>query len=270
MIEWLKEPRVMGILNITPDSFHAASRVETIEEAMKQVSLLIDEGAEIIDLGGQSTRPGAIQISAEEENQRVLPVLEAIRQRFPSIKISIDTYHSDVAEACVGLGIDIINDVSNGCIDPRIHAVAAETQTPYVLMHNSGDPLNLTRTIPYQNVVEDVYLFFQKETERLSKLGIQEIIIDLGFGFAKTTEQNFLLLENLDRFKALGFPILVGVSRKKMIQSTLNVSAEEALNGTTVLNTAALLKGANILRVHDVQEAAQAVTLVRQLTRGGK
>jgi len=270
MNEWLKEPRVMGILNITPDSFHAASRVETIDHAIQHAARLIEEGVDILDLGGQSTRPGANQISSEEENQRVLPVLEAIRQRFPSIKISIDTYYGEVAAACAKLGVDIINDVSNGCIDSGIHAVAAETKIPYVLMHNSGDSTNLTRLISYSNVVDDVYAFFENELARLMKLGISEIILDLGFGFAKTTEQNFELLNQLDKFKALGFPLLVGVSRKKMIQTTLNVTADDSLNGTTVLNTIALMKGANILRVHDAREAQQAITLVRQLALSSK
>ena len=270
MIEWLNEPRVMGILNATPDSFHASSRVNTIDEALAQARIMVKEGADMLDIGGQSTRPGATEVSEEEELKRVLPVIQALRVEFPALLLSIDTFYASVAERSVQQGVHLINDISNGRFDKRIQQVALDAQIPYVLMHSRGDSKTMSQLTQYENVVDEVFSFFESELERLTRMGMKQIIIDLGFGFAKTSEQNFALMEQLDEFNTLGFPQLVGVSRKKMIQHLLEVSADDSLNGTTVLNTLALTKGAKILRVHDVKEAVEAVKLVSQFTFSGQ
>jgi dihydropteroate synthase len=261
---------VMGILNVTPDSFYAGSRSNSEKDILSRVEKMISDGMEILDLGGQSTRPGAIYISAEEELSRVLPVLISIRKEFPSLKISIDTFYSGVAYACLKEGAHWINDVSGGRMDANLWNVVSEFQCNYVLMHSRGDSSNMKELANYENVVEEVHSYFQIEIEKLNQAGISKIILDLGFGFAKNKEHNFELLQNLNRFKSFGFPLLVGVSRKKMIQQALGTTAEESLNGTTALNAFALDRGANILRVHDVLEAKQAVELYSTLALSGK
>lgn len=263
-------PLVMGILNVTPDSFYAGSRSNSEKDILVRVEKMISDGMDILDLGGQSTRPGAIYISAEEELNRVLPILISIRKEFPSLIISIDTFYSEVASACLREGANWINDVSGGRMDSNLWIVAAEAQCTYVLMHSRGDSSNMKELANYENVVEEVYAYFQLEIEKLNQLGISKIVLDLGFGFAKNKEHNFDLLQNLGRFKSFGLPILVGFSRKKMIQQTLGTTAEESLNGTTVLNAFALDRGAEILRVHDVLEAKQTVDLYRTLALSGK
>jgi len=259
-------PLVMGILNITPDSFYAVSRSNSEKDLLIRVEKMISDGMDILDLGGQSTRPGAVYISSEEELNRVLPVVRSIRKEFPSLTISIDTFYSEVALACIHEGAQWINDVSGGRMDSKLWSVAAEMQCTYVLMHSRGDSSNMKELANYENVVEEVHNYFQTEIEKLNQLGVSKIILDLGFGFAKNKDHNFELLQNMERFKSFGLPILVGVSRKKMIQQTLGTTAEESLNGTTVLNAFALDRGADILRVHDVLEAKQTVELYRALS----
>ena len=262
-------PLVMGILNVTPDSFYAGSRSNSEKDILIRVEKMISEGIDILDLGGQSTRPGAIYISAEEELNRVLPALISIRNEFPSLTISIDTFYSEVASSCLREGAQWINDVSGGRMDSKLWNVAAEKQCTYVLMHSRGDSSNMKSLAQYENVVEEVYAYFQMEIEKLKSLGISKIVLDLGFGFAKNKEHNFDLLQHLEKFNQFELPVLVGVSRKKMIQQTLDTSAEESLNGTTVLHAFALDRGASILRVHDVLEAKQAIELYSALTFRG-
>lgn len=263
-------PLVMGILNITPDSFYAGSRSNSEKDILFRVEKMISDGMDILDLGGQSTRPGAVYISSEEELNRVLPVVRSIRKEFPELTISIDTFYSEVAMPCILEGVQWINDVSGGRMDSKLWNVAAAMQCTYVLMHSRGDSSNMKELAVYGNVVEEIYDYFQIETEKLKQLGVSKIVLDLGFGFAKNKEHNFELLQNLEKFTAFGYPLLAGVSRKKMIQQTLNTNAEESLNGTTVLNAFALERGASILRVHDVLEAKQTVQLYSALTFGGK
>ena len=263
-------PLVMGILNVTPDSFYAGSRSNSEKDILVRVEKMISDGMDILDLGGQSTRPGAIYISAEEELNRVLPILISIRKAFPSLIISIDTFYSEVASACLREGAHWINDVSGGRMDSNLWKVAAEGQCTYVLMHSRGNSSNMKELANYENVVEEVYAYFQLEIEKLNQLGVSKIVLDLGFGFAKNKEHNLDLLQNLERFKSFRLPILVGVSRKKMIQQTLGTTAEGSLNGTTALNAFALDRGADILRVHDVLEAKQTVKLFSTLALSGK
>ncbi|MFM2228168.1 MAG: hypothetical protein RL664_1511 [Bacteroidota bacterium] len=256
----------MGILNVTPDSFYAESRSNSEKDILIRVGKMISDGMDILDIGGQSTRPGAVYISSEEELNRVLPMIRSIRKEFPDLTISIDTFFSEVALPCIQEGAQWINDVSGGRMDSKLWKVAAEAQCTYVLMHSRGDSSNMKELANYKNVIEEVYAYFHMEIERLNQLGISKIVLDLGFGFAKNKEHNFDLLQNMERFKSFGLPILVGVSRKKMIQQTLGTTAEESLNGTTALNAFALDRGASILRVHDVLEAKQAVELYSALT----
>lgn len=256
----------MGILNVTPDSFYAGSRSNSEKDILFRVEKMIREGMDILDLGGQSTRPGAVYISSEEELNRVLPVVRSIRKEFPSLEISIDTFYSEVALSCIHEGAQWINDVSGGRMDSKLWSVAAEKQCTYVLMHSRGDSSNMKTLANYEDVVEEVYTYFQIEIEKLNQLGISKIVLDLGFGFAKNRDHNFELLQNLERFTTFGYPVLAGVSRKKMIQQTLNTTAEESLNGSTVLHAFALERGARILRVHDVLEAKQTVELYRALS----
>ncbi|MFA9221199.1 MAG: dihydropteroate synthase [Sediminibacterium sp.] len=263
-------PLVMGILNVTPDSFYAGSRSNSEKYILFRVEKMISDGMDILDLGGQSTRPGAVYISSEEELNRVLPLVRSIRKEFPALTLSIDTFYSDVALPCIHEGAQWINDVSGGRMDSKLWTVAGETQCTYVLMHSRGDSSNMKDLAHYENVVEEVYAYFQMEIGKLNQLGVSKIVLDLGFGFAKNKEHNFDLLQNLERFKSFGLPILVGVSRKKMIQQTLGTTAEESLNGTTALNAFALDRGADILRVHDVLEAKQAVELYSALTFRGQ
>lgn len=258
----LSQPKVMGILNITPDSFYDGGNYLTVKDAINQVEKMIAEGAAMIDIGAQSTRPQATFISAEEETNRLLPLLKIIRKEFPTIHLSIDTFHAAVAEKAIAEGADIINDISGGTMDAAMFSVIAKNNTPYVLMHIQGNPENMQQAPSYKNVVEEVDAFFTKQIEKLHQLGATKIILDPGFGFGKNIAHNYALLKQLSIFKKHQLPILVGVSRKSMINKVLNIKAADALNGTTVLNTIALLNGASILRVHDVKEAVEAVKLV--------
>lgn len=262
----IDKPLVMGILNITPDSFYEASRQQTNEEILVQATKMINEGADIIDVGGQSTRPGSKRISVKEELQRVLPAVEIILKNFPDAIISVDTYQSKVAEECVKAGASIINDISAGNMDSDMIPAVAKMQVPYICMHIKGTPENMQENAAYENVTREVLDFFILKIDECKRAGINDVIIDAGFGFGKTISHNFTLLKELPAFAMLQKPILAGLSRKSTIYKTLGVSAGEALNGTTVLNTLALHNGANILRVHDVKEAKEAIVLYHQYT----
>jgi dihydropteroate synthase len=259
-----EKPMIMGILNLTPDSFYTVSR--TSEEAIiERARLMISEGADILDLGGQSTRPGAERISAEEEWSRVELGLVAIRKAFPEILISIDTFYASVAEKAVRQGANIINDVSAGSIDPGMFETAGRLRVPYVLMHMQGEPQSMQNSPSYSNVVQDIIFFFSQKINELRKAGVKDILLDPGFGFGKTIDHNYSILSKLEEFKILECPLLIGMSRKKMIQSATGTDAENALSGTIAANTIALLNGASILRVHDVQAAKDAISIVHFL-----
>ena len=258
---FIEKPLVMGILNITTDSFYAGSRVMNIETVKDKSVKMLDEGADILDIGAQSTRPGSERLSAEEELKKLLPAIEMLRQLFPGIIISIDTYHAIVAEECVAAGAAIINDISGGEMDEKMIKTVAKLKTPYICMHMKGVPENMQHQTNYENVTKEILDFFISKVDECKREGINDIIIDPGFGFGKNISQNLLLLKNLELFKMLGKPIMAGLSRKSTIYKTLKISAEESLNGTSVLNTIALLNGASILRVHDVKEAKETITL---------
>ena len=261
----INQPIVMGIINVTSDSFFTGSRFNEVDAILFRADQMIRDGATIIDIGGQSTRPGSERLSEDEELQRVLPAISAIHKRFPEAIISVDTFYAKVAENSVSAGASIINDVSAGSIDKSMIETVARLNTPYVLMHMIGDPQTMQSNPTYKNVVTEVFDFLNFKMMQLQKLGIKDIIVDPGFGFGKTIQHNLQLLDGLNYFIQLGKPLLVGLSRKSTVYKTLNINPEDALNGTTVLNTISLLKGAHILRVHDVKEAVQAIKLVSSL-----
>jgi dihydropteroate synthase len=258
----IDQPIVMGIINATPDSFYTGSRAGTVDEILLKAEQMINEGAAILDVGGQSTRPGSHLIGADEELQRVIPAIDAIHRRFPETIISVDTFYAKVAKAAVDAGASIINDVSAGTIDPELLPLVAGLNLPYVLMHMQGNPQTMQQQPSYKNVTTEVFDHLTFRTAALQKAGIHDIIADIGFGFGKTAAHNFQLLHDLSYFRQLGKPLLVGLSRKGTVYKTLGIGPEESLNGTTVLHTIALLNGANILRVHDVKEAVQAIQLI--------
>lgn len=255
-------PLVMGILNITPDSFHADSRQETLALLKDAAGQMLEDGADILDIGGQSTRPGAQRITPVEEAERVLPAIETVHAAFPDAVISIDTFYSQVAAAAVHFGASIINDVSGGQIDPEIFDVAARLQVPYVLTHIQGEPQTMQNNPQYTDVTGDLVKYFSEKIEVLRKTGVQDIILDPGFGFGKKIEHNLQLLRELEQFSMFGLPIMAGLSRKKTIQQLLGVDAAGALTGTVVAHTIAMMHGAGIIRVHDVREAKQSALLV--------
>jgi dihydropteroate synthase len=261
----LEKPRIMGILNITPDSFYAESRVLSAAELEDVAGKMIAEGADILDIGGQSTRPGAQRIDANTESERVLPAIETVRKAFPDICISVDTFYSEVAEGACRAGANIINDVSSGSIDPRIFSIAAKCRVPYVLTHIQGEPQNMQSNPQYTDVVAEVLNYFNEKISQLKSAGVQQIIIDPGFGFGKTMQHNLRLLKELHLFDALNYPILAGLSRKRTLQQLIGRDASETLNATTVANTIALMNHASILRVHDVREAKEAILIVNAL-----
>jgi dihydropteroate synthase len=251
----------MGIINATPDSFYKGDLPAGLEEIVLQVGKMTSEGASIIDIGGQSTRPGSERISASEEIQRVIPVIDSILTTYPQTIISIDTYHSEVALAAIKAGASIVNDISAGSLDPEMIHCVSSLKVPYICMHMKGSPEHMQKNPTYDDLIKEVLDFFIDKIEQCKKAGIKDIIIDPGFGFGKTIQQNFILLKQLSVFKMLDKPILAGLSRKSMVYKTLDVDVTAALNGSTVLHTIALQQGASILRVHDVKEAMQAVTL---------
>ena len=261
----LSQPKVMGIINITPDSFYSGSRSNTEKEILKTAERMLKEGADFLDLGAYSSRPGADDIPVEEELKRMLPAVEAILKEYPEALLSIDTFRARVAEESIKAGAAMINDISAGNLDKNMLKIIAKYQVPYIMMHMKGTPQNMKDLNQYDDLLHDVLFYFSGRIKAARERGINDIIIDPGFGFAKNIEQNYELLSKLELFQNLELPLLVGVSRKSMIWKKLNISADEALNGTTVLNTAALLKGANILRVHDVKEAMESIKLTREL-----
>ena len=262
----IDKPVVMGIINATPDSFYQDSRAAATDTALQSAEHMLADGAFFLDIGGQSTAPGSTLISAEEEAERVLPVIEAIHKTFPHSYISVDTFYADVAKQAVATGACLINDISGGTIDENMLSTAGSLPVPYVLMHIKGNPQTMQQHAVYEDVTKEVLDYFIRKMDACKEAGIQDIIIDPGFGFAKTIDQNFTLLNNLNIFKILQKPLLAGISRKGTIYKTLGTTPDKALNGTTVLNTIALLKGANILRVHDVREAIEAIMLVEKTT----
>jgi len=264
----IDKPVVMGIINTTPDSFFAGSRKASADAVIKQAAAMLEEGAAIIDIGGQSTRPGSSPVSEEEELGRVISGIEAIHRHFPECIISVDTYYARVAKEAVEAGASIVNDISAGTLDPNMTQTVASLQVPYVLMHIQGTPQTMQQSPHYDNVTREVLDFFIGRLAALQQAGIADIIIDPGFGFGKTHAHNFQLLRELPLFSILEKPLLIGLSRKGTIYKTLNITAEESLNGTTVLNTVSLMKGANILRVHDVKAAMEAITLVQAMQQG--
>ncbi|HNP18130.1 MAG TPA: dihydropteroate synthase [Fulvivirga sp.] len=257
----LDSPLIMGILNITPDSFYSGSRMESKDVLLRQVEKMVEDGVDILDVGGYSTRPGASELSINEELERVIPALETIIKYFPETYISIDTFNSMVAKNAVGAGADIINDISGGNLDVDMFNTVTELNVPYILMHMKGTPKTMKNETEYDNLILEMIEYFQQKVNGLRNRGVKDIIIDPGFGFAKTIEQNYLLLKNLHSFNLLELPLLAGLSRKSMIYKKLGIGTEDALNGTTALNMIALLNGAKILRVHDVKEAVETVKL---------
>lgn len=263
----IEKPLVMGILNITDDSFYAGSRLQNMEAVLIKADQMIAEGADILDIGGQSTRPGSERISEEEELQRVLPVIEMLAKKTGTVLLSIDTYYTAVAKKAVNAGASIVNDISAGEMDKNMIDTVASLGVPYICMHIKGVPETMHHNIQYENITKEVLDFFIKKINECRLAGIKDVIIDPGFGFGKKIENNFTLLKNLSVFNMLEKPVMAGISRKSTIYKTLNIAVEDSLNGTTVLNTIALQNGANILRVHDVKEAKEAVTLFEAIAK---
>ena len=262
----LSEPQVMGILNVTPDSFYAGSRAETEQDIIRRLHQIMDEGASIVDIGGYSSRPDAEHISAEEEMNRLRNGLEIIRKHRPEVVVSVDTFRADVARMCVEeYGAAIINDISAGQMDGQMFTTIARLGVPYIIMHMKGTPQDMQVNPQYGHFLKEVFYYFSEKVQRLRDLGVKDIIIDPGFGFGKTLEHNYELMNHLEEFSLFELPLLVGVSRKSMIHKLLDITPQEALNGTTVLNSVALLKGADILRVHDVKEAVESVRIIGKM-----
>lgn len=261
----LTTPKVMGILNTTPDSFYEGSRIGNVQDALRKAEQMLSEGADFLDIGGMSTRPGAEILSEGEELKRVIPVIESVLKNFPDTIISIDTYRSKVAKEAINSGAAIVNDISAGSLDSGLFKTVSELQVPYILMHMQGNPQNMQINPVYENVVVEVNQFFASKISELRNLDINDIIIDPGFGFGKTLEHNYILLKNLDLIGYGEFPVLSGMSRKSMIKNLLNVNEEDALSGTIALNMYALQKGAKILRVHDVKAAKQTIKIYQKL-----
>ena len=257
----LSTPKVMGIINLTPDSFYADSRKQDVAAILIQAEKMLHEGAAFLDLGAYSSRPGAEDISIQQETDRLLPAVEAIVKAYPDATLSIDTFRSQVAKAAIKAGAHIINDISGGQLDDDMFATVAKLRVPYILMHMKGTPQNMNQQANYEDVFGEVYDYFVDKYHQLKQLGIKDVIIDPGFGFAKKSEHSYELMRRLQGFDSLQLPVLVGASRKRMIYNVLDITADEALNGTTALNAIALTKGANILRVHDVKEAVEVVKL---------
>ncbi|QXP74507.1 dihydropteroate synthase [Tenacibaculum sp. AHE15PA] len=261
----LTSPKVMGILNITPDSFFDGGKYKDEHAILSQTEKMLQEGATFIDVGAYSSRPGAKHVSEAEELQRVVPVIKLLVKHFPDILISVDSFRSTVVKESINAGASIINDISGGVQDDKMFAAVASLQVPYIMMHMQGTPQSMQLNPVYENVVTDIISFFAAQLRKLRELKVNDVIIDVGFGFGKTIEHNYELLKKLSLFENLEVPILTGVSRKSMLYKTLDIIPQEALNATTVANTIALLNGTNILRVHDVKEAVEAVKIVRQL-----
>ncbi|MEP6628407.1 MAG: dihydropteroate synthase [Ginsengibacter sp.] len=266
----IEKPLIMGILNITEDSFYAESRTQNLEAIKSKALQMVSEGADILDIGAQSTRPGSTRISAAEELKKLLPAIDMLVTLFPEIIISIDTYHSQVAKETIDAGASIINDISAGDMDENMIPIVAAMNVPYICMHMKGVPETMQHETNYEDVTKEVLDYFIKKTDECKRAGINDVIIDPGFGFGKNISQNLLLLKNLAVFKMLGKPILTGLSRKSTIYKTLKIPVEDSLNGTSVLNTIAMQNGASILRVHDVKEVKQVIDLISAYDKAGK
>lgn len=262
---YFKQPAIMGIVNCTPDSFYDGGKNYTVDSAIKGIEEMIAAGVDLVDIGGYSSRPQAIDIDVQEEIDRVIPVIQEARKCYPNLVISIDTFRAEVAQAALEQGASMVNDISGGTLDSDMFAVVAKANVPYIMMHMRGTPQTMNKKTTYTDLIDEVIHFFIQQTEKAKAAGVRDIILDPGFGFAKNTEQNFELIKQLEVFKIFELPILVGISRKSMIYKTLDIHATEALNGTTVLNTLAIEKGVDILRVHDVKEAKEAVTLTQMM-----
>ena len=262
----LSQPRVMGILNVTPDSFYAGSRTQTEAEIVRRVKQIVSEGAAIIDIGAYSSRPNADNVSAREEMERLRMGLKILFEIQPDAVVSVDTFRADVARMCVEeYGVAIINDIAAGEMDANMFHTVAALNVPYIMMHMQGTPQSMQQHPHYDNLLKEVFLYFARKVQQLRDLGVKDIILDPGFGFGKTMEHNYELLSHLEEFLIFELPLLVGVSRKSMIYRLLDITPQEALNGTTVLDTICLLKGADILRVHDVKEAVETVRIVQAM-----
>ncbi len=261
----LSTPKVMGILNVTPNSFFDGGKYKNESEMLSQVGKMLSDGATFIDVGAYSSKPSAEFVSEEEELQRIVPIINLILEYYPETLISIDTFRSEVAQVCIENGAAIINDISAGNLDDNMMETIAKYNVPYIMMHMRGTPETMQKMTSYDNIVKEMLFYFSERVAQARSHGINDLVVDPGFGFAKTLEQNYEVLQKMELFEILELPLLAGVSRKSMIYKTLNSSAEEALNGTTVLNTIALTKGAKILRVHDVKEAMECVTLFNKL-----
>ncbi|MEO8515488.1 MAG: dihydropteroate synthase [Flavobacterium sp.] len=261
----LSTPKIMGILNATPDSFYDGGRFDSDKAILLQVEKMLTDGATFIDIGGQSSRPNSEWLPVDAELNRIVPVVDLVLNNFPETLISIDTFHSKVAQTCIENGAALINDISAGNLDDKMFETVAKLRVPYIMMHMRGTPQTMKSLTNYDDLLKEVLFYFSEKVAKARSFGIHDLIIDPGFGFAKTIEQNFELLSKLDLFKILELPLLIGISRKGMIYKTLETTAENALNGTSVVNTMALTKGANILRVHDVKEAVECVKLFNQL-----
>jgi len=262
----LNRPRVMGILNLTPDSFYDGGKYKSSSEILRKVEKMLNEGATFIDIGAYSSRPGAVHISQDEELKRLLPVLQLVINDFPDALISIDTFRSHVASEALLSGACMINDISAGSLDQDMFSIIAKHQVPYIIMHMVGTPQTMQQNVHYENLIKDIIFYFSQKVFELRKLGVNDIILDPGFGFSKTLDQNFELLQKLELFSGMGLPVLAGLSRKSMLYKLFDLDANRALNATTSANTIALLKGANILRVHDVQEAIETVGIFEKMT----
>ena len=267
----LSVPQVMGIVNITPDSFFSESRKQTVNDIVVRCRQILDEGGRMIDIGAQSSTPTSTFLTAKEETERLMPALRIIRSEFPDAILSVDTFYADVAKQSVQeFGVNIINDISGGQIDDRMFAVMGELNVPYILMHMRGVPQTMQQQTRYDDLIQDILYYFSERKAKLNMLGVNDLLIDPGFGFSKTMEQNYALMAYLKYFHIFDEPILVGISRKSMIYKLLGSTPEESLNGTSVLNTVALLSGAAILRVHDVKEAVECVKIVEKLVEFDK
>jgi dihydropteroate synthase len=263
----LSIPKVMGILNVTPNSFYDGGKYNEESELLSQVGIMINDGATFIDIGAYSSKPNAEFVSEEEELARIIPVVQLILKHFPEAILSIDTFRSTVAKACIENGAAIINDISAGNLDKAMFEVIAKYNVPYIMMHMRGTPQTMQSMTNYEDIVKEMLFYFSEKVNKARSLGINDLIVDPGFGFAKTIEQNYEVLSKIELFQLLELPLLVGISRKSMIHKVLNTNSKEALNGTTVLNTIALSKGASILRVHDVKEAVECIQLWNKVNR---
>jgi dihydropteroate synthase len=263
----LTTPKVMGILNVTPNSFYDGGMYKSNSEMLTKVGKMLNEGATFIDVGAYSSKPSAEYVSEEEELQRIIPIINLILEYYPEALLSVDTFRSEVAKICIENGAAMINDISAGNLDDKMLETIAKYNVPYIMMHMRGTPETMQKMTSYEDIVKEILLYFSEKVANARSFGINDLIIDPGFGFAKTLDQNFEVLQKMELFQSLELPLLVGFSRKSMIYKTLNTSAAEALNGTTVLNSIALTKGAKILRVHDVKEAVECVSLYNKINK---